>query len=615
MAERLSRLPLVAMAVAAMAMAAAAQDWSCRMVPVDADSAHAGCGLPFSLSNFQGYFPCDPRVKVARPRTLEELQAVVASHPKVRANGVGASWWPAQFCAGTDSSSVNVVMTELASTLELIKAPVDPVIWLNRAIPDSFPIKVDEDARTVTVAAGIPQRLLLDYLSEYRHWKEPAGGRLHSFTWYTEQTIGGAVATATHGSTMKHGSLSSQVVRLTVLLANGTFLAVTPATNPHLFRALATSVGRLGVVTELVMRIRPQMAVTKSLQEINFKQLAQQIKGSQDKYVAARKAGSVDDMKRALFEVDETQSLWIVESNAVWRTDFTHSEKEPLSVLLNVGAGGQEPSVAAFSGPEEGVVFEQKRKRPVAANRRMSGNVAYWGRFYATLGREYVLPGTFESRKCYLSMTEQGTRLTSTFAPYIQMEVAVPFEVAGDCLLELNREIYGSRRLWEGFRNPALIRFNNGEEMYLSPNHQGPHLWVNMEDWVSLSSGVPNDKFLAVIRMFRWERGPAVLLPVGQEMGAWERCQARLHWGKAGWDELSQCFDGAKEYPSTWCHFGCAAQELDPTGKFAGAGQGAKDVWKWGATRGGRPVPFASCCTPQGFSPDCSCASRGSCSS
>lgn len=45
------------------------------------------------------------------------------------------------------------------------------------------------------------------------------------------------------------------------------------------------------------------------------------------------------------------------------------------------------------------MVFEQKRKRPVAANRRMSGNVAYWGRFYATLGREYVLPGTFESRK------------------------------------------------------------------------------------------------------------------------------------------------------------------------------------------------------------------------
>lgn len=34
--------------------------------------------------------------------------------------------------------------------------------------PESFPIQVDEDALTVTVAAGIPQRILLDYLSHYQ---------------------------------------------------------------------------------------------------------------------------------------------------------------------------------------------------------------------------------------------------------------------------------------------------------------------------------------------------------------------------------------------------------------------------------------------------------------
>lgn len=33
--------------------------------------------------------------------------------------------------------------------------------------------------------------------------------------------------------------------------------------------------------------------------------------------------------------------------------------------------------------------------------------------------------------------TEQGTRLTSTFAPYSQYEVAIPLELAGDCLLEV----------------------------------------------------------------------------------------------------------------------------------------------------------------------------------
>ena len=37
-------------------------------------------------------------------------------------------------------------------------------------------------------------------------------------------------------------------------------------------------------------------------------------------------------------------------------------------------------------------------------------------------------------------------------------------------------------------------------------------------------------------------------------------CGARLHWGKAGWPQYAACFDGAREYPATWCHFGCAVQ-------------------------------------------------------
>lgn len=39
-------------------------------------------------------------------------------------------------------------------------------------------------------------------------------------------------------------------------------------------------------------------------------------------------------------------------------------------------------------------------------------------------------------------------------------------------------------------------------------------------------------------------------------------CGARLHWGKAGWPQWAACFDGAREYPDSWCHFGCAVQVL-----------------------------------------------------
>ena len=51
-------------------------------------------------------------------------------------------------------------------------------------------------------------------------------------------------------------------------------------------------------------------------------------------------------------------------------------------------------------------------------------NTRYWSNFYATLGRGYVTPGTFESRKAYLSMSEQGTQQHSTFAPYDQYGAA-----------------------------------------------------------------------------------------------------------------------------------------------------------------------------------------------
>lgn len=53
------------------------------------------------------------------------------------------------------------------------------------------------------------------------------------------------------------------------------------------------------------------------------------------------------------------------------------------------------------------------------------------------LPTRYVVPGTWEARRSFLAMTEQGTKLTSTFAPYTQYEVAIPFELAGDCLLEV----------------------------------------------------------------------------------------------------------------------------------------------------------------------------------
>lgn len=189
-----------------------------------------------------------------------------------------------------------------------------------------------------------------------------------------------------------------------------------------------------------------------------------------------------------------------------------------------------------------------------------------------------------------MSQTEYTTA-TDNFAPYDQYEVSVSLSQAGTCLEGAIEQIYGPDKLYEGFRTPPLLRFVTAEEFYLSPTNGGPRMYVNMEDYISHSSGKPNEPFQAVISYFR------------------EHCDARMHWGKAGWPEHAACFDGSKEYPDTWCHYGCAVQELDPNGKF----DPVSTLWQWHAERNGTSVEFGSCCGPDGFSAQCTCAARPAC--
>jgi hypothetical protein len=76
-----------------------------------------------------------------------------------------------------------------------------------------------------------------------------------------------------------------------------------------------------------------------------------------------------------------------------------------------------------------------------------------------------------------------------------------------------------------------------------------------------------------------------------------------------------RCFDGSAEYGESWCQFGCAAQQLDPAGKFAGA----SSVWTWRAGDAATATPvarFESCCTgPDGAFDQarCRCLPNPSC--
>lgn len=315
--------------------------------------------------------------------------------------------------------------------------------------------------------------MLLDYLSDYKYGKEPNGWTLEAFSWFIDQTIGGAVATGTHGSTFQHGSLSSQVLSLRLLLANGTIINLTPENNPHLFKAAAVSVGRLGIITDITFKIIPQRSVKRELQDINITKFASEVKAVQDEFNSAKANGDKMGEKLALSKLDETQALWFVLNKDVWRTDYQYLNKEPQSVLVNLPL---RTTVSAFDGPAQGV-YNSQPTSPMKKNNMILSNPRLWSNIYATTMRGYVTPGTYAAHKAYISMSEAGTIESSTLDPYNQYEVAIPFEKAGDCLTKVNEMIYGPENLWEGFRTPALIRFVSGEPFYISPSNGGPVMY------------------------------------------------------------------------------------------------------------------------------------------
>jgi len=107
-------------------------------------------------------------------------------------------------------------------------------------------LSVDRDARTVTVQAGITLRRLAEELAA-NGLAQPNLGDIG------EQTLAGAISTATHGTGAAFGTLSTQVKALRLVTADGSALDVTEH-DPELLRAARVSIGALGVISQVTLQ-------------------------------------------------------------------------------------------------------------------------------------------------------------------------------------------------------------------------------------------------------------------------------------------------------------------------------------------------------------------------
>lgn len=103
---------------------------------------------------------------------------------------------------------------------------------------------VNREKKSIKVQAGIRLAQMNEKAAEY-------GLTLPNLGSIDEQSIAGALATGTHGSSMSHGTLGSYVVGLRLVLSNGSCVHCSPTRNEELFRAALVSLGALGILVEV----------------------------------------------------------------------------------------------------------------------------------------------------------------------------------------------------------------------------------------------------------------------------------------------------------------------------------------------------------------------------
>ncbi len=108
-------------------------------------------------------------------------------------------------------------------------------------------LEIDKEKKQVRVQGGIRIKNLNVILREN-------GLSLANLGSISEQSIAGAISTGTHGTGIKFGNLSTQVIAMKLILADGSILNISENENTELLPVVRINLGVLGIVSELTIQ-------------------------------------------------------------------------------------------------------------------------------------------------------------------------------------------------------------------------------------------------------------------------------------------------------------------------------------------------------------------------
>ena len=170
-----------------------------------------------------------------QPESEEQLIHAIKSHSKVRVVGTGHSW---SALIPSDEALINL-------------DKYNKVISLDKA------------AKKITVQAGIK----LWQLNEHLDAKGMAMTNLGSIA---EQSVAGAVSTATHGSGIQYQILASLVHSFTLIQADGSKVALEKERDRDTFSLALVSLGSLGLISEMTLSISEAFRLHDHTSQVDF---------------------------------------------------------------------------------------------------------------------------------------------------------------------------------------------------------------------------------------------------------------------------------------------------------------------------------------------------------
>ena len=201
-----------------------------------------------------------------RPRTIEELQELVANGGQLHA-------------VGTRHSFNDVA--DGAALISVADLPGEVII--------------DDEAHTVRVPAAIRYGDLAARL-------QSAGWALANLASLPHISVAGSVATATHGSGNRNQTLASAVTAMTLISGTGELVAIDRG-HPD-FPGAVVHLGALGVITELTLAIEPTFDVRQDVyQHLPWQRLTDSF---EDVLGAGYSVSAITD-----FAGDDLDLLWV----------------------------------------------------------------------------------------------------------------------------------------------------------------------------------------------------------------------------------------------------------------------------------------------------------------